>query len=154
MVLRSLIPAALLAALGLAGAPARAALPAPTPAQQASAAEAAAKAASAAALDKQRLDASMDQVAQRWRERASQQGWRVNAPVPTSVVAGSAGGAGEAVRPGQGNAHSAPGLPGSGAAAGATGAAASAPPLPIRSEKLGTAPPSSDVKQPKLPMAK
>lgn len=123
-----------------------AALPPPTPQQQAEAAAKAAQAASAAAQEKQELAASMDRVAQRWRQRAAAQGWKVNAPTPVAVAATAAGGSGLAQVPGQGNPHSAPGTPAAGAA--------STPALPIRSEKLGTAPPSQDVKQPKTPQAR
>lgn len=136
-----------LAALGLAlaGAAAWAALPAPTPEQQAAAAAKAAQAASAAAVEKQQLADSMDHVAQRWRQRAASQGWKVNPPTPVATAATTAGGSGGAQVPGQGNPHS---------AAGPSGGAASAPALPIRSEKLGTAPASEDVKKPKEGLAR
>ncbi|NML15899.1 hypothetical protein [Azohydromonas caseinilytica] len=134
-------------ALGLAALTAQAALPAPTPEQQAAAAAKAAQAASAAALEKQQLEASMDRLSQRWRQRAAAQGWPVNAPTPVAAAqVGTSGGSGSAQVPGQGNPHSAPGTPAAGAA--------SAPPVPIRSEKLGTAPPSEDVKKPKTPLAR
>jgi hypothetical protein len=87
----------------------------------------------------------MDRVVQRWRQRAAAQGWKANAPTPVVAAATAASGSGGAQAPGQGNPHSAPGT----AAAGA-----SAPALPIRSEKLGTAPPSEDVKKPKTGLAR
>jgi hypothetical protein len=63
--------------------------------------------------------------------------------VATSSTAAT--GSGGAQVPGQGNPHSAP---------GAAAAGASAPALPIRSEKLGTAPASEDVKKPKTGLAR
>lgn len=123
-----------------------AALPAPTPQQQAQAAAKAAQAASAAAVEKQQLEAAMDRLSQRWRQRAAAQGWQAHPPTPVAAATTGAGGSGNAQVPGQGNPHSAPGTPAAGAA--------SAPALPIRSEKLGTAPPSEDVKKPKTPMAR
>jgi hypothetical protein len=91
----------------------------------ASAALAPASAASAPAMsDAQRqqmqLVASMDTVAARWRARAAAQGWPVHPPTPVE----SAGGIQASATP------------------PATGAQA-----PIKSEKLGTAAPSADVKQ-------
>jgi hypothetical protein len=62
------------------------------------------------------------------------------APATTAAT-----GSGGAQVPGQGSAHSAPGSPAAGA---------SAPALPIRSEKLGTAPASEDVKKPKAGLAR
>lgn len=134
-----------LAALGLAlaGGAAWAALPAPTPQQQAEAATKAAAAASAAAVEKQQLEAAMNNVAQHWRQRAASQGWKVNPPTPVATAATTAGGSGGAQVPGQGNPHS---------AAGPSGGSGSAP--PIRSEKLGTAPASEDVKKPKEGLAR
>ena len=103
-------------ALMIAAATAHAALPAPTPAQQQAAAAKKAAADAQAAKDKQELAASMDAVTARWRARAASQGWKAHAPI---------------------------------AIAAATPAAAAAPAgaaVPIKSEKLGTAPPSTDVK--------
>jgi len=125
------LTAALLAA-ALAAGPAQAALPKPTTAQQEAAAAKKAQADAQAAKDKQSLSASMDAVASHWRSRAAQQGWKTHPPVAIAAAApGLAApitGAGPAGQPaGQ--------LTPAGAAA------------PIRSEKLGTAPPSEDVKK-------
>ena len=119
------------AALALAAAQAvHAALPPPTPAQQQAAAAKKAKDDAQAAQDKQALTASMDAVAAHYRARAAAQGWKTHPPVAIAAAApataaGAAGAAGAASTP----------------QAGQAGAS-----LPIRSEKLGTAPPSADVK--------
>lgn len=113
-------------ALALAAAAAHAALPAPTPAQRQAAAAKKAQADAQAAKDKQELGASMDAVAARWRARAARQGWKAHAPIAIAA-AGQAAGVAPAGQP-QGK------LTPAGAAA------------PIKSEKLGTAPPSKDVK--------
>lgn len=110
--------------------PARAALPAPTPEQQAAAAAKKAAADAQAAKEKQQLAESMERVAAYWRQRAQSQGWKVNAQV--------------AVQPVQGFNASATQSSPSGQPGGQLGAAAAQ--QPIRSEKLGTAPPSADVK--------
>jgi hypothetical protein len=149
---------AALLATGLLAATAHAALPAPTPAAQQAAADKKAKADAQAAKDKESLVASMETVAGRWRARAASQGWQTHPAVaiaapPAAAPAGTPGaGVGAAV---------VPGAPASaaGAAVGtaATGNGPAGQPngsltqggsaVPIRSEKLGTAPPSEDVKK-------
>lgn len=96
-----------------------------SPTQAASAALQPASAAAApsptdAQLQAQALAASMDVVAARWRARAAASGVATNAPTPVEGVAGV-------------QASAIPGTP--------------AVPVPIRSEKLGNAPASEDVKQ-------
>ena len=160
-IVHTLLTAGLLAAGLMAGA-AQAGLPPPTPAaQQAAAAKKAADAAQAA-KDKESLAASMDAVTARWRSRAAQQGWKTHpavaiaaAPAPAAAAgaAPAAGAAGTAPAAGPGSATGAA----SGAGGTSTGAAPTGQPagqltqaaasLPIRSEKLGTAPPSADVKK-------
>jgi colicin import membrane protein len=114
-------------AAALLAASTHAALPPKTPAQQQAAAEKKAKDDAQAAVDKQKLTASMDAVAARWRARAASQGWKTHAPVaiaaPAAAVSAPITGA---VPGGQ------PGPAGAG--------------VPIKSEKLGTAAPSADVK--------
>jgi hypothetical protein len=105
-------------ALVLAAATAHATLPAPTQAQQQAAAAKKAAADAQAAKDKQELAASMDAITARWRARAAAQGWKVHAPIAIAAAGPAAG----------------PAAPPASAAA------------PIKSEKLGTAPPSTDVK--------
>jgi colicin import membrane protein len=122
-------------ALVLSAATAHAALPPPTPAQQEAAAAKKAAADAQAAKDKASLAASMDAIAARWRSRAGAQGWKTHAPVAIAaaapVAAGATGAPAQAAAPaGQPEGKLTP-----------AGAAA-----PIRSEKLGTAPPSTDVK--------
>ena len=113
-------------ALALAAATAQAALPPPTPAQQEAAAAKKAAADAQAAKDKALLAASMDAISARWRSRASAQGWKTHAPVAIAAAAPA-----QAAAPaGQPEGKLTP-----------AGAAA-----PIKSEKLGTAPPSTDVK--------
>lgn len=118
-----------LAALALvcATATAHAALPAPTPAQQQAAAAKKAAADAQAAKDKQELGASMDAIAARWRARAGAQGWKTHAPVAIAAASSPTQAAAPAGQP-----------DGKLTAAGAA--------APIKSEKLGTAPPSADVK--------
>jgi hypothetical protein len=117
---------------GLTDDSAWAALPAPTAAQEQ--AQAAKKAATEAQAeqDKQKLAASMDALTARWRARAAANGWPAHPPVPVAPVAGFNASASQSGQSGQ---------PG-----GRQGTAAVQ--VPIRSEKAGTAPPSSDVKQP------
>ena len=105
---------------------AAAALPAATPAQKEAAAEKTQLAADEATRQKQELAASMDQVAARWRARATAAGWDVHPATPVMPVPGIAASAMQA-----------------GGQLGATAAT-----TPLRSEKLGTAPPSADVKDP------
>lgn len=113
-------------ALALAAAAAHATLPPPTPAQQEAAAAKKAAADAQAAKDKALLAASMDAISARWRSRASAQGWKTHAPVAIAAAAPA-----QAAAPaGQPEGKLTP-----------AGAAA-----PIKSEKLGTAPPSADVK--------
>lgn len=149
----------------------------PTPAQQ----EAAAKKAAAdakAARDKELLSAAMDRSAERWRKQAPDKGWRIQPPpavtgVPPAVAAanvrpGAVRDAAEAglvppgvTPPGAGMPADAPqNAAGAAATAPATGAAPRSPQalsaanVPIKSEKLGTAPPSGDTKSrptPSLP---
>lgn len=112
-----------------------AALPAPTAAQEQ--AQAAKKAATDAQAeqDKQKLAASMDALTARWRARAAASAWPTHPPVPVAPIAGFNASA---------NQSSPSGQPG-----GRQGTAAVQ--APVRSEKAGTAPASSDVKQPRPP---
>lgn len=193
--LRSTIAAMLL--LGSAGT-VLAALPvvAPTPAQQEAAAAKKAEAAAQAALAKEKLEASMDALSNRWRSRAASKGWTAHAPVAIAAAPAPAAGApGATGTPGtRGAAAAAPGVPLSGAVPAAvqtTGVATTGIPMPgvaprvtgvsantitgtpagkaaaspgdgaaprspearqaandpIKSEKLGTATPSADVKK-------
>jgi colicin import membrane protein len=114
--------------LALSAATVHAALPPPTPAQQEAAAAKKAAADAQAAKDKASLAASMDAISARWRSRASAQGWKTHAPVAIAAAAPAAPAA--AAPAGQPDGKLTP-----------AGAAA-----PIKSEKLGTAPPSTDVK--------
>jgi hypothetical protein len=106
---------------------ASATLPPPSPAQAQAAAAKKAAADAQAAKDKQALLATEDAVTARWRAHASQQGWHTNAPVAVAAAP-------------------APGAPAT-ANAPAGQPAPAAPPLAIKSEKLGTAAPSEDVKK-------
>jgi|AraplaDrversion2_2_1032049.scaffolds.fasta_scaffold03233_7 hypothetical protein len=140
------IKAALLIAGLLVASLAWAALPPPTPAQQQAAAEKKAKADAQAAKDKESLAASMDAVTARYRSRAAQEGWKTHpavAIVAAAPAAAAAPGAAGATAP-----ATAAG-PASQPAAGTVGAGAtpSGAPPKIQSEKLGTAPPSEDVKK-------
>ena len=129
---------ALLAAAGLALAAqaVQAALPPPTPAQQQAAAAKKAKDDAQAAQDKQALAASMDAVAAHYRTRAAAQGWKTHPPVAVAAAPSAASAAAVSTST-VGNAPA--GQPnGQLTAAGAS--------APIRSEKLGTAAPSADVK--------
>lgn len=125
-------------ALVLSAATAHAALPPPTPAQQEAAAAKKAAADAQAAKDKASLAASMDAITARWRSRAAAQGLKTHAPVAIAAAAPAAAGAPAATgAPAQ--APDPAGQPeGKLTPAGAA--------APIRSEKLGTAPPSTDVK--------
>jgi len=116
------IPGLILFSAGLAAGAAHAALPALTPAQQQAAADKKAKDAAQADKDKAALAASMEAVSAHYRQRAAAQGWKTHPPV--AVAAAAPGGLSAPVT----------GNPAAGASA------------PIRSEKLGTAPPSTDVK--------
>ncbi|GAC1410041.1 MAG: hypothetical protein NVSMB6_10280 [Burkholderiaceae bacterium] len=112
---------ALLVTGSLACALALAALPPPTPAQQQAQAGSAQQAALQAEKAKQALAASMEQVTTRWRARAVQNGWAVNAATAPATPKDAS-------------------VP----AAADTGAVKAA----VRSEKKGTAPASTDVKDP------
>ena len=119
-------------ALVLSAATANAALPPPTPAQQEAAAAKKAAADAQAAKDKASLAASMDAITARWRSRAAAQGLKAHAPVAIAAAAPAAAGA------------PAPAAAPAGQPEGKLTPAGAA--APIRSEKLGTAPPSTDVK--------
>ena len=149
MTIGALVMTATLLGAGLAARPAQAALPkpAPTPAQQEAAAAKKAKADAQAAKDKQELADSMDAVSAHWRAQAAAKGWKSHPPVAiaapaaainTAANGGSNSGANSGAAAGQ-----TPGQP-AGQPAAQAGAANVNP--PIRSEKLGTAPPSADVK--------
>jgi hypothetical protein len=138
-----------------------AALPPQTPAQQQAAAAKKAQADAQAAKDKEALAASMDAVAARWRSRAAQQGWKSHAPVaiaaapavpatPAAAAAAAPAGAPSGTPPVSRAAEAANNLalgatPGHGAAPRSPEALAAAK-VPVKSEKLGTAPASRDVK--------
>ena len=119
---------------------AMAALPPPTPAQQQAAAAKKAAADAQAAKDKLSLAASMDAVASHWRTRAAHEGWKTHPAVAIAAAAPAAAGAPAAAA---GPAAPPPGSPG----AGNTTAAGQAGIPAVKSEKLGTAPPSEDVKK-------
>ncbi|MFL6674372.1 MAG: hypothetical protein ACJ8LG_13900 [Massilia sp.] len=107
-------------------------LPPPSPAQAQAAAAKKAKADAQAQKDKQELLDTMDSVNARWRSRAAAQGLKVNPPVAV------------AAQP----AATATPLTGAAPAGQPDGKmTATAQAAPIRSEKLGTAPPSEDVKK-------
>ena len=167
-----LLKAALLVSLGLAqGAWAALPKPALTPEQQQAAAAKKAEADAKAAKEKEALAASMDAVSARWRSQAASHGWKINpptaivaqAPAPgiqapgTAAPASGAPGVGSSgvTPPNAGVAAAAPAgaAPGTAAAAPGRGAAPLSPQalqsanVPIKSEKLGTAAPSADVKQ-------
>jgi hypothetical protein len=131
------LKAALLIAGLLVASLAWAALPPPTPAQQQAAAEKKAKADAQAAKDKESLAASMDAVTARYRTRAGQEGWKTH---PAVAIAAA---------PAPGGAPVTAAGPASQPAAGTVGAGAtpSGAPPKIQSEKLGTAPPSEDIKK-------
>jgi hypothetical protein len=111
---------------------ASAALPKPSPAAAQAAADKKAKADAQAAKDKQELLASQDAIVSRWRSRAAAQGWHTNPAVAVAAPVAATN------APATGNAPA--GQPG-----GTQGPAVQA--APIKSEKLGTAPPSEDVKK-------
>lgn len=123
--IRSTLACAVAAVTGWA----HATLPPPSPAQAQAAAEKKAAADAQAQKDKQELLATMDAITTRWRSRAASQGWKANPPVAVAAPAPAAAGA----------AASTPTVAQPGTKA--------APPMPIRSEKAGTAPPSADVKK-------
>jgi hypothetical protein len=114
--------------LGLSCGVAAAKLPAPTPEQQQAAAAKKEQAAAQQVKEKQQLTESMDKLTERWRTRASKEGWKSHPATPVAAPSGAP-------------------APGTQPAPGAQAAASTAPPAPpIRSEKFGTAPPSADVK--------
>jgi hypothetical protein len=148
------LKAALLIAGLLVASVAWAALPPLTPAQQQAAAEKKAKADAQAAKDKESLAASMDAVSTRWRTRASQEGWKAHpavaiaAAAPPAAAGAAAGGAAGANAAPVTTAGPASPPPAGSLGAGATTAAGQAAVNPaIKSEKLGTAPQSEDVKK-------
>lgn len=109
-------------AAGLAlGATAWAALPPPSPAQAQAAAAKKAEADARAAKEKEALAASMERISGYWRQRAAQEGWRVRPAV--AMASAPAAGAAPLSQP-----------------------ALDAAKVPVKSEKLGTARPSEDVK--------
>jgi hypothetical protein len=140
------LKAALLIAGLLVASLAWAALPPPTPAQQQAAAEKKAKADAQAAKDKESLAASMDAVTARYRTRAGQEGWKTH---PAVAIAAAAPPAAPPAAPAPGGAPVTAAGPASQPAAGTVGAGAtpSGAPPKIQSEKLGTAPPSEDIKK-------
>ena len=174
--LRTSGSAIVLAGLFACSAAAVAALPKPvlSPAQQQAAAAKKAEADAKLAKDKEALTSSMDAISARWRAQAPAKGWRVNPPVTIAAApAGNAVNLPGAATPGAAASVSAAGgipagvtppaagmpaaapstaAPGTAAAAPATGAAPlsrqalNAANVPIKSEKLGTAAPSQDVK--------
>lgn len=149
-----------------------AALPKPvlTPEQQQAAAAKKADADAKAAKDKEMLAASMDAVSARWRSQAPSKGWKINPPTAIVAQAPAAGiqapgtaapatgapgvGSSGVTPPNAGVVAAAPAgaAPGTSAAAPGRGAAPLSPQalqsanVPIKSEKLGTAAPSADVK--------
>jgi colicin import membrane protein len=130
------MPSLIALAAGLAVGVAHASLPPPTPAQQQAAADKKAKDAADAAKAKEELAASMDAVAAHYRQRAAAQGWKTHPPVAIAAASSATSATGVSA-PNTGNAPA--GQPnGQLTPAGAN--------APIRSEKLGTAPPSTDVK--------
>lgn len=102
------------------------------PPQQQSAAARKQLAAEQAEKEKQELAGAMDKVAKRWRRGAAENGWETHPPTPVAAVPGFE----------QSATQSSP----SGQPGGRLGSAADE--APVRSEKLGTAPPSPDVKDP------
>jgi hypothetical protein len=110
---------------------AAAALPPPTPEQEQAAAAKKAEADALAEKEKQQLAESMDAIAIRWRERAKSNGWPTHPPTPVATKQALDAPAFQSSSSGQ---------PG-----GKPGKAAQQ--APIRSEKHGTAPPSSDPKR-------
>lgn len=143
---------ALVTGLGLAGA-AWAALPPPSPAQAQEAAAKKAQADAKAAKDKEALAASMDEISGHWRQRAAHEGWTIKPPPP---VAGPTGVAASDPTPASAGVPSPAPAGGAPGTAGASPATAAAPlgaralhaaNVPVKSEKLGTARPSEDVKQ-------
>lgn len=165
---------ALCAGLALAGS-AAAALPPPSPAQAKAAADKKAAADAQAAKEKERLAASMDAVSARWRQRAASEGYKIKPPVVVAtgtgapvnqasaaqatrenIAAGMAVGtpafvatppsAGIQAPPPQNAARGTSGAAPAPAAAPLSPQALNSANVPVKSEKLGTARPSEDVK--------
>ena len=143
---------ALATGLALAGA-SWAALPPPSPAQAQAAAAKKAAADAKAAKDKEALNASMDEISGHWRQRAAQEGWTIKPPPPVTGPTGVAASDPTPASAGIPSPAPAGATPGTSGAAPATAAAPlgaralHAANVPIKSEKLGTARPSEDVKQ-------
>ena len=143
---------ALASGLALAGA-SWAALPPPSPAQAQAAAAKKAEADARAAKEKEALNASMDRISGQWRQRAAQEGWTIKPPPPVTGPVGIAASDPTPASAGVPAPAPAGGVPGTSGAAPATAAAPlgaralHAANVPVKSEKLGTARPSEDVKQ-------
>ena len=143
---------ALATGLSLAGA-SWAALPPPSPAQAQAAAAKKAEADAKAAKEKEALNASMDDISNRWRQHAAQEGWTIKPPPPVKGPTGVAASDPTPASAGVPSPAPAGGTPGTSGAAPATAAAPlgaralHAANVPVKSEKLGTARPSEDVKQ-------
>ena len=143
---------ALVFGLTLAGA-SLAALPPPSPAQAQDAAAKKAEADAKAAREKEALNASMDRISGQWRERAAEEGWTIKPPPPVTGPTGVAASDPTPASAGVPAPAPAGGAPGTAGAAPATAAAPlgaralHAANVPVKSEKLGTARPSEDVKQ-------
>ncbi|CAH0176440.1 hypothetical protein SRABI118_01124 [Massilia sp. Bi118] len=144
------LKAALLIAGLLIASVAWAALPPPTPAQQQAAAAKKAKADEQAAKDKLSLAATMDAVTAHYRARAAKEGWKTH---PAVAVVAAAPAAGAAAVTAAGPAAVTAAGPASPPPAGSQGAGNTTPAgqagvdPAVKSEKLGTAPPSEDVKK-------
>jgi len=143
---------ALALGLSLAGA-SWAALPPPSAAQAQAAAAKKAEADAKAAKEKEALNASMDRISGQWRQRAAQEGWTIKPPPPVTGPVGVAASDPTPASAGVPAPAPAGGAPGTSGAAPATAAAPlgaralHAATVPVKSEKLGTARPSEDVKQ-------
>jgi len=130
-----------------------AALPPPSPAQAQAAAAKKAEADAKAARDKEALAAAMDRISGQWRQRAAQEGWTIKPPPPVTGPTGVAASDPTPASAGVPAPAPAGGTPGTSGAAPATAAAPlgaralHAATVPVKSEKLGTARPSEDVKQ-------
>ncbi|WP_137174420.1 hypothetical protein [Massilia sp. HP4] len=130
-----------------------AALPPPSPAQAQAAAAKKAEADAKAARDKQALASSMDRISGQWRQRAAQEGWTIQPPPPVTGPTGIAASDPTPASAGVPAPAPAGATPGTSGAAPATAAAPlgaralHAANVPVKSEKLGTARPSEDVKQ-------
>jgi len=115
-----------------------------TPAQAAAAKKAEADA--RAAKEKEALNAGMERIAVYWRQRAAQEDWRIKPPPPvtgpTGIAASDPPSPSARLPAGAGSAAAAPAT----AAAPLSARALHAANVPVKSEKLGTARPSEDVK--------